>query len=66
MGMMENRTTAKRFKYRAILKPNCFWGAFRKNPARFLNRFSDMCAGSVSNDPHANFRQDHGKPRNRA
>ncbi len=36
----ENETTAKRFKYRAILKPNCFWEAFRKNPAHFLNRFS--------------------------
>ena len=35
-----NETTVKRFKYRAILKPNCLWEAFRKNPARFLNRFS--------------------------
>ncbi|WP_289395399.1 hypothetical protein [Bacteroides caecimuris] len=34
-----NDTMAKRFKYRANLKPNCFFEAFRKNPARFLNRF---------------------------
>ena len=33
----------KRLKYRAILKQNCFSGAFRKNPARFLNRFFDKC-----------------------
>jgi len=34
-----NEKMEKRLKYRAILKPNCFSGAFRKNPARFLNRF---------------------------
>jgi len=33
------RCNGKWLKYRAILKPNCFSGAFRKNPARFLNRF---------------------------
>ena len=37
---MADDTMAKRFKYRANLKPNCFWEAFRKNPARFLNHFS--------------------------
>ena len=38
---MADDTMAKRFKYRANLKPNCFFEAFRKKSGAFFKPFPD-------------------------